>query len=169
MTDAEWHTTSTVISSVGIFISATAIVVSAVVAGLVAKSNRDLTKQLHDVNRELTKQLHEATQRQHRRDQLIPVWREMLEISRIKSDKPDDEDVRKALNLLSLVAQCANLEIVEVAVLKEMFGRLYIDVYNDIAAINKDVKIGHTTKPGRDYLADSPLLKKWYDKWPSVA
>ena len=158
MTDAEWHTTSTVVSSIGILISATGVLVSAIVASKVANANRELTKQLH-----------EAALQSRRREQLLPVWREMLEISRIKSDDPDPEDVRKALNLLSLVAQSAELEIVEVAVLKEMFGRLYVDVYNDITAINKSVKIGHSTKPGRDYITDSPRLKKWYDKWSTVA
>ena len=89
----------------------------------------------------------------------------MLEISRIKSLDPDPEDVRIALNLLALVAQCCELQVVEPEILKEMFGKVFVSVYRDIAAIDKDVTIGNTTKPGRDFLSDSPRVTQWYREW----
>lgn len=138
-----WDAVSTIVTAIGVLVAGIAVYMSAWVA----------------------MRLHREQVRHSRRQDLIPIWKEMLEISRIKSQDPNPEDVRIALNLLALVAQCAELRIVEVSILREMFGKVYIDVYNDIAAVNKDVTIGNTTKPGRDFLTDLPRVTQWHREW----
>ncbi|SIO69146.1 hypothetical protein SAMN05444172_5429 [Burkholderia sp. GAS332] len=109
--------------------------------------------------------LQQDTSRQKRRSDLIPVWKEMLAISRIDSLKPDPEQVRIALNLLALISQCYALDIVEKNVLKEIFGSVFVSVYKDIAAINNPITIGVTTQPGRDFLNDEKRIANLYNQW----
>jgi hypothetical protein len=105
------------------------------------------------------------TTKQTRRRDLIPVWKEMLVLSRINSNDPNPEDVRMALNLLGLVAQCYMLEIVDRYILTEMFRSVFVSVYDDIKAIDKQITVGSTTQPGRDFLKDVANVGKLYQQW----
>lgn len=109
--------------------------------------------------------LQRETAMQKRRSDLIPIWKEMLSISRIDSSTPDPEQVRVALNLLGLVTQCHALTIVEPTVLKQMFGSVFVSVCGDIAAISAPLTIGVTTKPGRDFLADEKSIVALCSLW----
>ena len=141
-----WDAISAVASAISALIAASALYVSA----------------------KVSLKLHKEQIRYNRRQALLPIWKEMAELSRIDPDNPNNEAFRVSLNLLLLVAKFAELEVVEEPVLKEMFGGAYINVYNDIAAVNKVVTVNGVTKSGRDFLADSKQLKRWYDKWLSV-
>lgn len=169
----DWQATSAVVSAIGIL-------VNSLVAWRLATATRDVTIKVNELNRQttlgvneanrqLSEQLHESAIKRARREQLIPVWKEMLLISRIDPDDPNSDDFRTAYNLLNLVATCAELNIVEPSDLREMFGRLYRDVYSDLYAVNKPIAFGKVSKPGRDYVTDSPRLQTWFNNWSKEA
>src|SRR3954464_2595738 len=119
-----WFAISATISAISAVISAIGILVNAIVSKRLANmnrqttldvnsENRQTTLEINKLNRELSEQLHQLALSRAKREQLLSIWKEMIVISRISSEDPNPEEVRIALNLLSLVAKCAELELVD--------------------------------------------------------
>jgi hypothetical protein len=131
-------------------IEAVAASLSALLAGAALLVSANVSKELH---------------RDQQNQQLIPIWKEMLQIRRIAVHAPDAEQMRLALNLLGLVATCDKLQIVAPETLNKMFKDVYLSVRGDIAATAVDVTIGGVTQPGRDFVNGQTEIEALYRRW----
>jgi hypothetical protein len=124
-------------------ISATAaVVVSVIVYRGQAKLSKDLSREQSATSERISKEqaalslkIHESQTLLSQRQLLIPLWNHMSVLNHIDPDQPIEPDVLKLVNTLELVAVSCEGGMVDTHVIKRIFRDLYMEFYEEIAAI----------------------------------
>ena len=79
-----------------------------------------------------TVQLQKQQMLLEKRQFLLPLWKELQELDDINPISPVWKDVIKAVNVLELIAIACEGDFIDIAIIKRMYSRLFIDFYNRI-------------------------------------
>lgn len=96
------------------------------------------------------------------RQQIIPLWGFTRDFKRIDPSKPVWPDVVEAANRLELIAIAWEGEVIDRQILRRMYERLFIDIYNDISKCSNP-PTGY--KSGTDMLLDCPSAMRLYNEF----
>jgi hypothetical protein len=143
-----------------------AVVVSVVVYKGQSKLSVSLSREQSATSEKISKEqaalslkIHENQTLLSQRQLLIPLWSYMSTLSHIKPDDPVEPDVLKLVNTLELVAISCEGGMVDTKVIKRTFRTLYMQFYEEIAAIKMLRGRGIS---GTALLNENPAAMKFY-------
>lgn len=123
-------------------------IASAIAAGIAGFAAWQAIK-LHKEQQILSKTIHDQQILLSRRQLLLPLWDYLDDLADIDTSEPVWEDVRKASNILELVAVCWEGQMIDEYVIRRFFAMTYIEFYE---------KIGQCLKPPANFPMDGPAM-----------
>lgn len=143
---------SEIVSVIGLIVS----IASAVVAVFAINNTRLQGEKQRSLQERLNS---EANKLDSRRLFVTALWDKMINVSDIDPEEPIGPDVRKAVNVLEVVALCWHSGVVDKDMVVMSFGPLYEDLYQKIKRINVvPEKADGTGRSGHDLLSRNRVI-----------
>lgn len=117
---------------------------------------------IHKQQHELSKTIHKQQTLLARRQLLLPLWDHLDGLADINSAKPVWEDVRKAANILELVAVSWEGQLIDEDVIRRIFSITFIEMYDKIKQCTNAPS--NFPMDGPEMLRNSPATTRLYQQ-----
>jgi hypothetical protein len=153
------------LAALGELLKALGTVAAVIVAVIVYRGQKRLTRELAERSGQLTRELAERGEQLAQRQLILPLWGYLSSIPEIgpgKDGKYIEPDIIKAVNTLELVALCCEGNMVDESIIFRTFSEVYIKAYDAIKRVPTIASRRGIT--GDDLLRENRAAMAFYDR-----